>query len=159
MTATRRQAILDDIATTLATITVANGYRTTVDTVERVLRQWDDIKPGARPWLGFGPNPEAPDVVVHSPSNRLDVRMEVLIAGCVEAESGAARTAAVSDLVDDVIGALYADIRRDGNAISTMMIDLASDEIHPDSHVHDGGTAYFVSRWAIQYYRTTEVSL
>ena len=155
MTATRRQAILDELATKLATITTSNGYRTTVTTVERCLRAWDEIKPGQRPWIGFGPNPEAPETFAHSPSNRLDVTLPIIIAACVEAESGAARTEAASNLMNDIRKALYSDIRRGANAISTMILDVASDEIHPDTHLHDGGTAYFVSRWEVHYYITT----
>lgn len=156
MADTKRQAILDNVATTLAAITVANGYRTTITQVERVIREWSDVKAGNRPWLGFGPNPEAPESVIHAPSNRLDHELEIIIAGVVEAESGAAKTAAMSDLIDDLIKALYTDIRRGGNAISTMLLDLATDEIHPDTHNSDGGTAYLLSHWTVRYYRTNE---
>lgn len=156
-----RTSILADIAATLATITVANGYKSTVAQVDRYLRDYDDVDASDKPWLGFFPGPERAE---HRFGGCITMTLPVTIVGHVSvASTGAetvdqtARTVALSNLQDDVIAALSADIRRGGNAIETRLSGIASqtDEGVPEHESDAGGSASIQLTFEVVYDRTT----
>lgn len=159
MAVTNRQAILDDIAARLVEITNANGFRTEVAKVDRVLREWSDVGSGEKPWLGFAPDPDNDETVIHHPTPQMRMQMHFLVVGHVDAEPGSDKTSQLSDLVDDVIAKLYEDIGRgrDANnlphAVLTQLEGYVTDEGHPDSTDSQGGNGTFVSRWRTTYNR------
>ena len=125
---TRRETILDAIATKLATITTGNGYNTTVTTVEQVLKSWATVKTAEMPWLGISSDPRAESDVDETPFGTFDVTMPVVIVGHVSALPGAAKTAALANLEDDLIVAMYDDHTFSDNATDVAWQGTATDE-------------------------------
>lgn len=125
-----REAILDDVQTTLEGITVANGYKTTVVTVERVIRHWGDVGSSLRPWLGYMSQPQR---FTHQPFGQMRTVMPLYIAGHITASTKAAAAAALTNLEDDIIAALEADTTRGGNAVMTHIISQQDDAGDPDT--------------------------
>lgn len=144
---TKREAILDDVASTLAGITIANGFLTDVVTVDRAFRTYDEVDKALMPWVGFWPGPERPRI---SSFEMLDVTLPInVLAHVAVAHEGnetafqAAATEAASNIQRDIISALMTDIRRDANAIETVPAPGShseTDEGVPDVVTNDGGT-------------------
>lgn len=150
-----RKLILDNLATVLAGITVANGYKTTVVTVERVLKDWGTVGAQQMPWLGFAPGKETFE---HQPCGVIKTTLELKLVGHINASTDAARCTALSNLVDDVIAALNVDTTRGDNAVVTTVVDSETDEGDPDTLDSRGGSGSVVLTVRVLYFRTTGAS-
>tara|TARA_R100000808_G_scaffold14529_1_gene34233 strand:- start:6438 stop:6908 length:471 start_codon:yes stop_codon:yes gene_type:complete len=147
-----RELILDNINTVLNTISIANGYKTDVTTVERALVSWGDIGSAQMPWVGFAPIGQSS--VEYKPNHLLHVRLPVTVVGHVSVRSGAAKTEALAALEDDVIAVINADTTRGGNAIRTNWQGTQTDEGNTSSDDHRGGSGTLVMAFEILYQRT-----
>lgn len=147
-----RELILDNINTVLNTISIANGYKTDVTTVERTLVSWGDIGSAQMPWVGFAPIGQSS--VEYKPNHLLHVRLPVTVVGHVSVRSGAAKTEALAALEDDVIAVINADTTRGGNAIRTNWQGTQTDEGNTSSDDHRGGSGTLVIAFEILYQRT-----
>lgn len=150
-----RELIADNLATTLAAITVAGGYKSTVVTVERVLKSWDEVGNTARmPWLGFMFEVEQ---VQHEPGGMLWCRLPFAIVGHLPS-TDATRTSDVNDILDDITKALNTDTTRSANAVQTTITESTSDEADPDLTNAKGGGASIQVKGVIEYQRTVQGS-
>lgn len=141
--------IFNHVLTTLRTITVANGYHSEVasDSVAEGIKLWDEVHTEEQcPYIG---------VAIRSQKNteqaasELHPDMRVTMVAHVYNETSTV-TAALK-LQDDIIAAMYADHRRDENAIDSNWIDTLFDFRDP----HRGGRALMEMHWDITYPRTT----
>lgn len=149
-----RTSILLNVNTVLNTITVANGYKTTVALVEKYLRGRDDVPVGSRPYLGFGAARETPE---HEPCNQIYFRMPLVVIGHVSSADWTTRSAALNNLIDDTIAAMENDTTRGGYAISSKVTGVETDEADPDAdNVLDGGTC--IVEFEIYYVRAITAS-
>jgi hypothetical protein len=144
--------MLLNIKSTLEAITVANGYKTTVALVEPYNRSRDDVATGARPYLCFGIGAETPEQEL---SNYIKVTAPIYIIGLVTNGDWTQRSAALNNLIDDIITAMMADYTRGGYAISTLFTGCETDEGDPDAGA-DGGVC--VATFTISYERLTTAS-
>jgi len=151
MATPRRKLILDDYITALSGITIANGYKTNVVTVERVIKSWEGSKPGEKPSIGILPQRED---ITHEPSKQMRVNMTVLVVCHVTGTTIADRYTKLNDLLDDVITALNFDTSRNGYAVSTTVIAVETDEGDDDA-LGDGS---MVVHTQCVFYRTSEAS-
>ena len=147
----RRTNILLDVKATLDTIIVANGYKTATVTVEQYVRPYEDVPQAQRPYIGFATGMEIPE---HRPFGGMHWTIPVVVVGYVYASDWTARSAAINNLVDDVIAALETDTTRGGYAISTSIKGLETNESDPDSQ----GDGYLIMDFEIAYERTTSAS-
>ena len=98
-----RKLILSNLQTTFESITVANGYKTTVVKVQALARGYADVKTGERPFIGYVPQAEQ---VEYQPFNRIRCTLNVSVIGHVSGNSQSDRSAKLNDLIDDLIAAL-----------------------------------------------------
>ena len=146
-----RKLILDDIKTTLEAITVAGGYKTTVVTVERVIRDWGDVSAAQRPWVGFAPRIEAFQFL---PGKQVRVKMPVLIIAHISKADVDTKHAALSDLHDDIVAALGVDPTRAGNAVNTIVLQTEDDTGDPDTVDSTGRSGTLEVTAEVTYMRT-----
>ena len=144
-----RTSLLLDIKTKLEAITVANGYHTTVVTVAPYFDSRDTIPIDERPYLGFG---ITRDEATTDPCGRIYMRAQLYVIGIVTDAAWGTRADKIQKLIDDVIAALLSDQTRGGNAISTELVAVETDEADPDAGA-DGG--FCVCEFAVTYDRTT----
>ena len=147
-----RRLILDNVASVLATVSVANGYKTNVTTVARALVSWGEIGAAQMPWLGFAPVGQS--TPSYKPNDLINVTMPLTIVGHVNSMSGATKTEELADLEDDLIAVINLDTTRGGNAIRTNWLGTQTDEGNPDSDDHRGGSGTLVMMWEILYQRS-----
>jgi hypothetical protein len=147
-----RKGVLDNVATTLAGITAGNGYKTTVATVERCIKDWDSVGVQSMPWLGFGPGVER---YTHEPGGMLLTELDINIVGHLNEATAENRTTKLSALVDDVIAVLSVDTTRDANAIQTTIAESEADDGDPDNNDSRGGTGSCRVLVRVKYQRTT----
>jgi len=149
--ATQKSLILANVKTVLETITVANGYRTNVELVEKVIRDWQDTGSGSRPWIGFMPQVQLFEA--HSFGN-LRVTLPILIAAHIVAATEDLADDALTDLEDDIVDALSLDTTRGGNATFTRLISQQDDIGDPDSTDHNGAGGTLVIKINVVYHRS-----
>ena len=147
----RRRSILSNIGTTLNTISVANGYKTNVATVEAVGKSWGDMGTGEKPWVGYAPGRET---LEYFPFNDIKVALSVTLICHISASTQAARSSQLNDLLDDVIAVLSVDTTRGGAAISTTVNTVETDEGSPDAN----GYGSMLITLTVSYLRTTSSS-
>lgn len=151
-----RNEILDNIATLLATITTTNGYKTTVATVERVVKEWDAVGgSGVMPWLGFMAMVERK---AYQPGGYIWCTIPIVVVGHLTCSSASDRTDKLADLEDDLTRAFHLDPTRGANAVTTTLIDCGTNEGDPDINSFKGGMATLQMTLEIQYQRTTSGS-
>jgi hypothetical protein len=126
-----RTSILLNVETTLGLIAPAT-YKTTVDTVEHVIKARDRVKEGQLPYVGFGAGRET---IVHQSFDSLVVTMPLTVVGYITASTWALRSAAINDLIDDIIAVMGVDPRRGASAIDTRLLGDETDEVDPDAGV------------------------
>lgn len=144
--AENRELILDAIETALAGITVAGGYRTTVETVSRELLDFDRVK-GLTPWIGYAPSEQQRPPDGFFGGGRHDY-LRVRIVAHVEARAQADRTASVSDIEADIDDAMTADRTWGGYAVDTLRVaPVLSEEGVPDK----GGTTAGITSCVLEY--------
>lgn len=149
----KRTSILTSLQTLLEGITVANGYNTTVDTVEPWLRSRDDVKSGELPYIGFGLGPES---YRHESFGSFIATCPLVILGYVADPDWATRSVKINALVDDIIARLNTDPTHNGNAIDTYPIRLETDEVDPDAE--EAGVGSLVFEYEIKYHRGSTAS-
>lgn len=143
--AENRELILDAIETALAGITVAGGYRTTIETVSRELLDFDRVR-GTTPWIGYAPSEQQrpPEYTYGGRHEYLRVR----IVAHLEARAQADRTAAISDIDADIEDAMTEDPTWGGYAVDTLRVaPVLSEEGLPDK----GGTTAGITSCVLEY--------
>lgn len=146
-----RKLILDNISTTLNTITTDNGYNTTVQTVEAVGKTWADVGSGAKPWIGYAPIRESFE---YFPGDQIRVTLAVTLIAHMSGTSQSDRSTKLNNLLDDLIAVFNVDTTRNGNAISTTITTVETDEGSPDAN----GFGSMVVNMDIAYIRTQSAS-
>jgi hypothetical protein len=126
-----RKLILDNVGTTLATITTGNGYKTTVATVEALGKSWGDVGSGAKPWIGYVPNQER---LEYFPGGSIRAILSMTIICHINGSTQSARSTTLNNLLDDIIAVLAVDTRRGGSAICTTVTSVDTDEGSPDAN-------------------------
>ena len=159
MADTLRKKIVDNLKSTLEGITIGNGFRTGVNTVESVLRHWDDISSEIRPWIGFVAGRE---IFQYQPSFRMRVTLPFTLAAYLTV-TGTGDTAVdnreseITKLHDDIIVALNADQSRGGNAVMTTIRTVETDE-GEDRTCRGGGDGVLIMTFEVVYHRTTSAT-
>lgn len=155
MTTPHKTTILANVKTTLEGITVANGYKSTVVTVEQEIKDWQSIGISQRPWIGFRPTretfePEGPHYI--------RVKMGLYIGAHVNASTEALVDAAIVNLQDDIIAAMYSDPTLGDTAVDVRILNGQDDIGDPDragGGSSDGYSGTLDQNWEIEYERTT----
>ena len=130
MSTPSRKLIIDNLKTTLESITVANGYKSTVNTVEVLAKTWLQVSEVVRPWLGIVPQETQYE---HLPAGRVRSVLKISIIGHVANGTYEEKRTRLSDLLDDVWGAVNVDLTRGANAVNTMITASETDEGAPEA--------------------------
>lgn len=151
----REQTIVDAIETVFGTISIANGYKSDVTTVEQVIRDWQQVPGGLRPWLGINAGEDA-----GKPQSFEDVwmTMRVGIGGHVQGDTKALAVIATINLKDDVWAAMYSDPTFGDTAVDATYVSHRDDRADPDCAIGGASKGYggtFYQFWDIEYERTT----
>ena len=125
-----RKLIVDNLKTTLETITVANGYKSTVTKVEVLAKTWLQVAEVIRPWLGIVPQETT---YQHLPAGRVRSILHIDIIGHVSNGTYAEKRDRLADLLDDIWGAVNVDLTRGANAVNTMITKSETDEGAPEA--------------------------
>ena len=101
-----REDIVSAYMTRLQTITTGNGYRTTIDTVERGYRDPSEVGASERPYIGVVPGRES----YQDEPGRVVTMWSIALACYLTASAAtpAAVIASLSNLAADIRKALYA---------------------------------------------------
>ena len=146
-----RKLILNNLGSTLATITTGNGYNTTVATVEAVGKGSGDMGSGLKPWVGYVPNQERFE---YFPGGSIRAILSLTIICHIDGATQSARSTTLNNLLDDVIAVLAVDTRRGGSAICTTVTSVDTDEGSPDAN----GFGSMVINVECPYLRTSSSS-
>ena len=125
-----RKLIIDNLKTVLESITVGNGYKSTIKTVEVLAKTWLQTPEVVRPWLGIVPQETT---YQHLPAGRVRSILKIDIIGHVANGSYAQKRERLANLLDDIFAAVNVDTTRDGNAISTTVVRSETDEGAPEA--------------------------
>lgn len=156
--------ILNNVLTTLQSITTANGYATNMTSTncERVLRVWGDIGASVMPWLGFA---DVSTTYRHDPSANIEGYMTITVVGHVSAATPAACTTQITALEDDLIAAMCGAARQQRgsdingvNAIGTKVLKSSNDIGAPDGVDSTGGYGTISMDFEVRFMRTIEVT-
>jgi hypothetical protein len=151
-----RYAALENLVTTLGTITTGNGYATSVASVSRRFLDWETGPPAvALPAIGVVPNEctfEYLDVCTLRGKQR--VAVEFVIQVDTQAEVWSAGDA----LIDDIIAAISVDRTRSGNALDTRVEQVETDAGNADFMDSRGGMMAGLVQVVIDFYRSLSVS-
>ena len=146
-----RKSILDNVSTVLQTVSVSNGYKTNVQNVEPVGKNFGDMGSGAKPWIGYYPDSET---FSYFPGNEIEVSLTVGLICHIAGASQSARSSALNDLLDDIIAVLSLDTTRGGKAIATTVTQAQTDEGSPDAN----GFGSMLITCVVKYLRNTSSS-
>jgi hypothetical protein len=155
MTTPAKTTILAGVKTALEGITVLAGFKSTVVTVEQAVKGPDEITTAMRPWIGF--MPEREKFEYEGPGN-IWVTLPVYVGAHVQAATEALVDAAIANLQDDIIAAMFADPRFGETSVDVKLLDGDDDIGDPDRGMPAGETGYsgtFDMHWEISYQRTT----
>jgi hypothetical protein len=125
-----RKLIIDNLKTTLESITVANGYNSTVNTVEVLAKTWLQVSEVVRPWLGIVPQETKYEYL---PAGLVRSTMQISVIGHVPNGTYAEKRDRLADLLDDLFAAVNVDTTRAGNAVSTTVSSAETDEGAPEA--------------------------
>lgn len=150
--------ILQNIQDTLEDITIANGYRTDVVTVEPVWRVWGNVHTRQMPWLGYGVVETRPDP--YAPGNEVYPKMSLSIVAHINESSPTAAVTAAANLEDDLIHAMcspnMAQRGSDDNGINAIdTIWTRTQDTFPDESIEADGGLCMVMDFEIRWRRTT----
>lgn len=149
-----KNLILERIATQLATITVANGYKTTVATVERVLKTWADFdNTNQLPAIGFGPGRIR---YKHHGGGEIECTMPLHVIFHTYSTSDSDRSDDICDLEDDIIDAMFEDATWTEAAFDLHLLESETDESDPDTTNANGGSGTGELLFEIKFNRTIE---
>lgn len=141
-----RQLIVSNLKTTLETITVANGYKSTLHTVQILAKSWLQVPQVIRPWMGVVPQETR---YQYLPAGLIRSTFHIDLIAHVANGTYDEKRERLSNLVDDVFAAVSVDTTRNGNAISTTISETDTDEGDPETD----GT--LVIKLDVVYMRTT----
>jgi len=150
-----RTSIILGIQTALNTISIANSYNTDVVTVDPFLRTRDDVDPGLRPYLAFGLGRETFE---HQSFRNARIQAPLVIVGYISTDDWTAASSEINLLVDDVIALINSDPTFGGNAVSTKLDGLETDEADPDRASTTGWGCAFVMECTLTFFRDTTAS-
>ena len=125
-----RKLIIDNLKSTLESITVAGGYKSTVTKVEVLAKTWLQVSEAIRPWLGIVPQETSYE---HLPAGRVRSVFNIDIIGHVANGTYEEKRTRLADLLDDVWGAVNVDLTRGANAVNTMITTSETDEGAPEA--------------------------
>lgn len=155
MATPHKTTILANVKTTLEGITVANGYKSTVVTVEQKIKNPQDVGTSLRPWIGFRPTKEMFEA---EGPHFIRVKMGLYIGAHVNATTEALVDVAITNFQDDIIAAMYSDPTFGETAVDVRLIDGQDDIGDPDRAEGGSSAGYsgtFEQNWEIEYERTT----
>lgn len=155
MAVTSKALILRDIRSTFEAVSIANGFKTDVTTVEEFLRSRDEVETGNRPLIGFGADQETYE---HHMGNVMRVQLPWTAVGYIretDSEVWDDSLDTINDLRDDIIAAIMADHTLGGSATQTLLLSDLDDTADPNRRdiSEDGGAV--VLNFMTTYYRTT----
>lgn len=161
MATPQRNLIMEQLAAVLGNIKTSTGYRTTVDTVERRIREWDSVGKQEFPYIGCGCRRTD---YQHQPGGFVRARMLVDIVVHVAAATAEAASDELSELEDDLWVALTAANLNSGSggtdhATMVRVLSFETDEADPDAGGHKGGTGTGYMQAEVIYHRTTGETL
>jgi hypothetical protein len=136
----KRTLILNDLVTTMQSITVANGYNSTVAKVTRAPRAWTEVAPPDRPFIAVVAGPERPREL----PGQYRVELDVLLHCLVEAATEEAKITAINNLRNDIRKAINVDQTRganpdvagDRNAVMTNIAAIEIEDIADQTQGH-----------------------
>ena len=146
-----RLLILQNVKTTMESITVANGYKNDVKKVEAVAKGFADTAINEKPWIGIYPQQES---FKFEPGGRIRVTLSFMILVHISGATVSDRASVLNDFLDDVIASLGVDGTRGGNAVMTTISSVETDEGDPDAY----GNGSMVISSEIVYFRTQSKS-
>jgi hypothetical protein len=146
-----RRLILQDLKTTLESITVANGYKNTVKKVEAVAKGFADTVVGDKPWIGIYPQQE---MFQFEHGGMIRVVSTLLVMVHIAGATVDSRSDVLNDFLDDIIAAMNVDTTRGGNAVMTTVNSVQTDEGDPDAY----GNGSMIVSTDITYFRTQSKS-
>lgn len=147
-----RTSILLDIKSTLESISVANGQKTDVVKVDPFLRTRDDVKPGERPYVAFGPGSTP---FTHDLFETMRGQMDWTAVGYIDENDWTLASAAINDLRDDIIAVIMEDTTLGGTSTQTLLVRDLTDEADPDRATIPVDGAAVVLEFRTTYYRDT----
>jgi len=150
-----KESILDNFQTTLEGITIANGYKTDVETVERLIKEWHSVGAGLRAWVGYMPQVST---FKYYAFGQLRVTMPIIVAAHVNAATKALASEAITNIEDDILAAISADTTRGGFATMTHLISQQDDIGDPDSIDSQGAGGTLTMTFNVVYHRDGSLS-
>lgn len=155
---TNRASIIAHFSTTLAGITIGNGFGTNVVTVDQHFRDWTKYTAAELAALNVYPAPEGTPDPIRWPFQQYEEFLDMIVIGHVpinfaDPDYDTLRTVALSQLGVDIEDALFADPMRDLWAIDTEKVaPLATDEGMIAKVGADVQVASLVLRFRCTYY-------
>lgn len=156
MAAAHKATILTAVNTALSGILVASGYKTTVVTVEQAIKDWDQVSSTMRPWVGY-----MPMVSRFEPQSYESIWtvMPLIVGAHVHGTTAALADAAIIDLQDDIIKALYSDPTFGETGVDVKILTEDDDIGDPDKAIggtESGFSGTFSQNWEVTYERSTQ---
>ncbi len=146
-----RKNILDALVDLFEDITVANGYKTTLATVARTVKDWGTWGAQEAPALGMKPGKEA---FTYEPGQLL-VKLPIELGVYLVATSDTERSTKLNNVLDDVIAALESDPTLGvAGVIETNILGGETDEGDPDTADSRGGSGFLVINIEVVYLRS-----
>jgi len=149
----RINTILDAFYARLGTISIANGYKT--DVAETTYHSRVSQEVTQRPTIGLH---KGAVTYKHEHGDEVYCECLVYIVGHIEADTPAARVAAVEALIDDVIAAVYTDYTWNAEGIDVKLRQSADSLGEPEASANHALIAEFTVEFAVHWQRTTEAS-
>ena len=115
--ATKRELILQDLISTLQSITTANGYALNVQNVDRHIEHWEKVAEFPALFVVSGD-----ERIEHKPGLTERANWSVGIVGYVKSEDQ--KSQEVEKLIGDVKKAVMVDTTRGGNATATTVDEI-----------------------------------
>ena len=156
---TNRENILISLEADLRAIK-RPAYKTDVRCVEPFVRS-ECVGKGLRPWVGFAPATAPVPVPEHFNSSQCFMQELYVVTQLFVGEyPGKSKRRCLNELIDDVIGAVYGNVRRvlpnetTPNAKNTRLFNgPITDEMDPEWVSNGVGEAILI--WRIEYNRST----
>ena len=153
-----QEAILQDVADSLAEIDGTSPFTNVVKKVERVERELRDrtgVAEAEMPWIGFRPEQEQIQTLPHE---SIRVVLPVTVVGFISSrydQSQKERTRLATAFRRDIITALSRDIRRNNCAVFTRIVRNETDEGIPEASDHRNiQVTQVLQRWEIVYFES-----
>lgn len=149
MPSPQRRLITSNVKTVLAAINGSPTYRSTVVTVDTIIRHWDEVAVSLRPWIGVVPGIERYEFLA---GGLIKVTLPFELLAYVTGSSQSDMLDKVNNLHDDILVALLADQSRGGNATMTTFTEFETNE------AEEGVEGVLRLKFEVVYFRTTTAS-